>query len=81
MYKGMFPIFIFKLIADYIEDVDQLGLLSPDTKRVLSMIVSRQRKLDSSTLGLFLGTDELTLELFDCTCNYHHLIIYSVTEK
>jgi DNA repair protein RAD7 len=55
------------LVAEYIDDLDQLGFLPPNSKRQISMIISRQRKLDGKTLQLFLGQDEDTIELFDCT--------------
>ena len=37
-----------------------------DTKIQISKIISRHRKLNPETLGLFLGPDETVVELFDC---------------
>eukprot|EP00842_Homolaphlyctis_polyrhiza_P006745 jgi/Hompol1/7071/HPOL_005175-RA len=56
-----------KLIADNIEDVEQFGEIPYSSKRRISKIISRQRRLDNRTAQLFVGADEDTVELFDCT--------------
>ena len=43
------------------------GALAPETKRKLSRIISKQRKLDVNVLPLFLGPREDELELYDCS--------------
>ncbi|KAL5036191.1 hypothetical protein BDEG_24146 [Batrachochytrium dendrobatidis JEL423] len=56
-----------KLIANLIEDVEQLGDIPYSTKCKISKIISKQRQLTNHTVQLFLGPEEDIVELFDCT--------------
>jgi DNA repair protein RAD7 len=54
-------------IVENINLVDGLGEMLPETKRKLSRIISKQRKLTNASLPLFLGPHEDTVQLYDCT--------------
>ncbi|KAI8895398.1 hypothetical protein BC833DRAFT_660145, partial [Globomyces pollinis-pini] len=56
-----------KFLADYIDDVEQLGSVHIDTKIHISRIISKERKLNNTNLMVFLGPYEEELHLFDCT--------------
>ncbi|KAI9208454.1 uncharacterized protein BJ171DRAFT_595611 [Polychytrium aggregatum] len=56
-----------KILVDYIEDIEQLGDISYESKQTISRIISRSRVLNNQTLGLFIGPDESSLDLYDCT--------------
>ncbi|KAH6584537.1 hypothetical protein BASA50_007459 [Batrachochytrium salamandrivorans] len=56
-----------KLVAGLIDNIEQLGEISYSSKRKLSVIISKQRQLTTQTVQLFLGADEDSVELFDCT--------------
>ncbi|KAI8926251.1 hypothetical protein BC831DRAFT_549993 [Entophlyctis helioformis] len=55
-----------KRVAELIDDVDQFGDIPYATKRQISKIISKSRHLNNRTVGLFLGADQDTVELFDC---------------
>ncbi|KAH6562934.1 hypothetical protein BASA62_008828 [Batrachochytrium salamandrivorans] len=55
------------LVAGLIDNIEQLGEISYSSKRKLSVIISKQRQLTTQTVQLFLGADEDSVELFDCT--------------
>ena len=54
-------------IINNMEKLDYITTFSPETKRQIARIISKHRKLDGFSLPLFLGPDEDTVELFDCT--------------
>jgi DNA repair protein RAD7 len=56
------------VISDYIEDLDQLGWIEPESRLKISKIISRRRQLNNRSVSLFLGPDEDHVQLFDCTC-------------
>ncbi|KAI8909077.1 hypothetical protein EDD86DRAFT_226770 [Gorgonomyces haynaldii] len=56
-----------RLIAQYLDDVEELGDISPDTKCKISKIISKRRLLTQKNVNLFLGPMETDLELYDCT--------------
>jgi hypothetical protein len=54
-------------IASRIDQVDKLSFLPRHTRRLISKILSTERKLDGIILDIFLDQSESFLELFDCT--------------
>lgn len=64
-------------VADYIDDVDELGDLSSQNFIKISAILSRNRKLTARTCQLFFRPEATTLELWDCSelpCESFNLI-------
>ncbi|KAJ3069363.1 hypothetical protein HDU98_007604 [Podochytrium sp. JEL0797] len=55
-----------KLIADNIESVDAFGDIPDYVKRSIARILSRKRAINNSTMQLFIGPEEVIVELFDC---------------
>lgn len=58
-----------KLIAQYINQVEELGDMPVDTLIKLSKIICKQRKLDNTTVQLFIGPQHDKVHLYDCTSN------------
>ncbi|KAJ3123359.1 hypothetical protein HK098_002001 [Nowakowskiella sp. JEL0407] len=56
-----------KMVADYIDCLEEFGDISEKTKVKISKILSRRRLLDGNNMKLFLGPQERRVELFDCT--------------
>lgn len=58
-----------KSIAENIANINELGVmyLTSDTKTRISRIISKLRQLTNETVGLFVGSYEDELNLFDCT--------------
>lgn len=64
-------------VADYIDDVDELGDLSSQNFIKISAILSRNRKLSARTCQLFFRGETSILELWDCSslpCESFNLI-------
>ncbi|KAJ3324603.1 hypothetical protein HDV06_006496 [Boothiomyces sp. JEL0866] len=58
-----------KFITERIDDVEVLSV-PRQTKTTIARILSRQRQINASNLGLFLGADEDEVKIFDCTCTF-----------
>lgn len=55
------------MIVDNIGIVEYIADCPVHLKLKISQILSKQRKLDSASMELFLGPDEDVVELYDCT--------------
>lgn len=55
------------LVAEYIDSVDELGGLTVSSFNKISRILSKNRRLSSKTMQLFLRHDVTTLEFWDCS--------------
>lgn len=55
-----------KLVAENIEHVEEFGDIPDSVKRGISRILSRRRQINSTTMKLFIGPAEHSVELFDC---------------
>ncbi|TPX55790.1 hypothetical protein PhCBS80983_g05023 [Powellomyces hirtus] len=56
-----------KLIADYIDSVEEFGDISESTKLQLAKIIGRHRQLNPQNVRLFVGPNEDRVNLFECT--------------
>ncbi|KND04484.1 uncharacterized protein SPPG_00212 [Spizellomyces punctatus DAOM BR117] len=56
-----------KLIADYIDQVEEFGDISEATKLQIAKIIGRYRQLNSTNVRLFIGPGEDRLNLSECT--------------
>jgi DNA repair protein RAD7 len=56
-----------RLIVKFIDDVEILGDVGIENSLKLSRILSRSRKLNSSTMKLFLDPQQKALEFWDCS--------------
>ncbi|KAI8589578.1 hypothetical protein BDZ88DRAFT_417319 [Geranomyces variabilis] len=56
-----------KLIADFIDSVEEFGDVSETTKLKISKIIGRQRQLNPVNMLLFVGPTEERVTLFECS--------------
>lgn len=55
------------VVAEYIDEVEALGVISEDSLEKLAKIISRNRKLNDRTSRLFMEPFRKSLSLYDCT--------------
>lgn len=63
---GTLKSYCIKLVANFIDHVDELGDISTHDMDQICQIISRNRSLNSSTLKLFLTPQTTKLCLYDC---------------
>lgn len=67
------------VVAEYIDDVESLGIISEESLEKLAKIISKNRKLNDVTSRLFMDPVKRRLSLYDCT-NMNEVSLLNISQ-